>query len=280
MDGVLWVAATPIGNAQDASLRLLSVFENADLIAAEDTRKAKFLMKALGITTHAKVISFFAANEEARVREMLDAVLNGSNVLMITDAGMPGVSDPGYSLVSGAIARGITPVVLPGPSAVTTALAQSGLPMERFIFDGFIPRTDGARRDYFKGIAHEARTVVLFESPRRLPSSLAVAAEVLGAERLGAICREMTKTYEETIHGTIVELSEWASTHEVLGEITLVIAPAPTALRPTNEHILAQAQRLISLGMGKREATTELAQEYGIPKRDIYDLLIGSSKAD
>ncbi len=280
MNGVLWVAATPIGNAQDASLRLLSVFENADLIAAEDTRKAKFLMKALGITTHAKVISFFAANEEARVREMLDAVLNGSNVLMITDAGMPGVSDPGYSLVSGAIARGITPIVLPGPSAVTTALAQSGLPMERFIFDGFISRTDGARRDYFKGIAHEARTVVLFESPRRLPSSLAVAAEVLGADRLGAICREMTKTYEETIHGTIAELAQWASTHEVLGEITIVIAPAPSTLRPTNEHILAQAQRLISLGMGKREATAELAQEYGIPKRDIYDLLIASSKAD
>ena len=280
MNGVLWVAATPIGNVQDASLRLLSVFENADLIAAEDTRKAKFLMKALGITTHAKVISFFAANEEARVREMLDAVLNGSNVLMITDAGMPGVSDPGYSLVSGAIARGITPVVLPGPSAVTTALALSGLPMDRFIFDGFIPRTDGARWDYFLGIAHEARTVVLFESPRRLPSSLAGAAEVLGAERLGAICREMTKTYEETIHGTIAELAHWASTHEVLGEITLVIAPAPTALRPTNEHILAQAQRLISLGMGKREATTELAQEYGIPKRDIYDLLIATSKAD
>ncbi|CAB4697323.1 unannotated protein [freshwater metagenome] len=280
MNGVLWVAATPIGNAQDASLRLISVFENADLIAAEDTRKAKYLMKALGITTHAKVISFFAANEEARVREMLDAVLNGSNVLMITDAGMPGVSDPGYSLISGAITAGIIPIVLPGPSAVTTALAQSGLPMERFIFDGFISRTDGARRDYFKGIAHEARTVVLFESPRRLPSSLAVAAEVLGADRLGAICREMTKTYEETIHGTIAELAQWASTHEVLGEITIVIAPAPSTLRPTNEHILAQAQRLISLGMGKREATAELAQEYGIPKRDIYDLLIASSKAD
>lgn len=280
MNGLLWVAATPIGNAQDASLRLLSVLEQADLIAAEDTRKAKFLMNALGISTQAKVISFFAANEEARVREMLDAVSNGSNVLMITDAGMPGVSDPGYSLVSGAIARGIIPVVLPGPSAVTTALAQSGLPMERFIFDGFIARTDGARREYFKGIAREERTVVLFESPRRLASSLAVASELLGSDRRGAICREMTKTYEETIHGTIAELAHWASAHEVLGEITIVIAPAPAAVRPTNEDILAQAQRLISLGMGKREATAELAQEFGIAKRDIYDLLIASSKAD
>ena len=280
MNGLLWVAATPIGNAQDASLRLLSVLEQADLIAAEDTRKAKFLMNALGISTQAKVISFFAANEEARVREMLDAVSNGSNVLMITDAGMPGVSDPGYSLVSGAIARGIIPVVLPGPSAVTTALAQSGLPMERFIFDGFIARTDGARREYFKGIAREERTVVLFESPRRLASSLAVASELLGSDRRGAICREMTKTYEETIHGTIAELAHWASTREVLGEITIVIAPAPAAVRPTNEDILAQAQRLISLGMGKREATAELAQEFGIAKRDIYDLLIASSKAD
>jgi 16S rRNA (cytidine1402-2'-O)-methyltransferase len=152
--------------------------------------------------------------------------------------------------------------------------------MERFIFDGFISRTDGARRDYFKGIAHEERTVVLFESPRRLASSLSVAAEILGSDRRGAVCREMTKTYEETIHGTIVELSEWASTHEVLGEITIVIAPAPASMRPTNEHILTQAQRLISLGMGKREATAELAQEYGIPKRDIYDLLIATSKAD
>ena len=280
MDGILWVAATPIGHAQDASLRLRNAMETADIIAAEDTRKAKFLMNALGVISKAKVISFFAANESARVVEILDAVSQGSNVLMITDAGMPGVSDPGYSLVSAAIVRGITPVVLPGPSAVTTALTLSGLPMERFIFDGFISRTDGARREYFKAITHEERTVVLFESPRRLASSLEVAAELLGSHRLGAICREMTKTYEETIHGTIAELAEWANSHEVLGEITLVIAPAPTADRPTNEQILLRAQELISLGMGKREATAELAQEIGIPKREIYDLLIASPKAD
>ena len=254
--------------------------EKADIIAAEDTRKAKFLMNALGVSSKAKVISFFAANESARVIEILDAVSQGSRVLMITDAGMPGVSDPGYSLVSAAIIRGITPVVLPGPSAVTTALTLSGLPMERFIFDGFISRTDGARREYFKAITHEERTVVLFESPRRLASSLEVAAELLGGHRLGAICREMTKTYEETIHGTIAELAEWANGHEVLGEITLVIAPAPAADRPTNEQILLRAQELISLGMGKREATAELAQELGIPKREIYDLLIASPKAD
>jgi len=280
MDGILWVAATPIGHAQDASLRLRNAMETADIIAAEDTRKAKFLMNALGVISKAKVISFFAANESARVVEILDAVSQGSSVLMITDAGMPGVSDPGYSLVSAAIVRGITPVVLPGPSAVTTALTLSGLPMERFIFDGFISRTDGARREYFKAITHEERTVVLFESPRRLASSLEVAAELLGGHRLGAICREMTKTYEETIHGTIAELAEWANSHEVLGEITLVIAPAPAADRPTNEQILLRAQELISLGMGKREATTELAQEIGIPKREIYDLLIASPKAD
>ena len=280
MDGILWVAATPIGHAQDASLRLRNAMETADIIAAEDTRKAKFLMNALGVISKAKVISFFAANESARVVEILDAVSQGSNVLMITDAGMPGVSDPGYSLVRAAIVRGITPVVLPGPSAVTTALTLSGLPMERFIFDGFISRTDGARREYFKAITHEERTVVLFESPRRLASSLEVAAELLGSHRLGAICREMTKTYEETIHGTIAELAEWANSHEVLGEITLVIAPAPTADRPTNEQILLRAQELISLGMGKREATAELAQEIGIPKREIYDLLIASPKAD
>jgi 16S rRNA (cytidine1402-2'-O)-methyltransferase len=280
MDGILWVAATPIGHAQDASLRLRDAMEKADIIAAEDTRKAKFLMNALGVSSKAKVISFFAANESARVIEILDAVSQGSRVLMITDAGMPGVSDPGYSLVSAAIIRGITPVVLPGPSAVTTALTLSGLPMERFIFDGFISRTDGARREYFKAITHEERTVVLFESPRRLASSLEVAAELLGGHRLGAICREMTKTYEETIHGTIAELAEWANGHEVLGEITLVIAPAPAADRPTNEQILLRAQELISLGMGKREATAELAQELGIPKREIYDLLIASPKAD
>ena len=280
MDGILWVAATPIGHAQDASLRLRNAMETADIIAAEDTRKAKFLMNALGVISKAKVISFFAANESARVVEILDSVSQGSNVLMITDAGMPGVSDPGYSLVSAAIVRGITPVVLPGPSAVTTALTLSGLPMERFIFDGFISRTDGARREYFKAITHQERTVVLFESPRRLASSLEVAAELLGSHRLGAICREMTKTYEETIHGTIAELAEWANSHEVLGEITLVIAPAPTADRPTNEQILLRAQELISLGMGKREATAELAQEIGIPKREIYDLLIASPKAD
>jgi 16S rRNA (cytidine1402-2'-O)-methyltransferase len=280
MDGILWVAATPIGHAQDASLRLRNAMETADIIAAEDTRKAKFLMNALGVISKAKVISFFAANESARVVEILDSVSQGSNVLMITDAGMPGVSDPGYSLVSAAIVRGITPVVLPGPSAVTTALTLSGLPMERFIFDGFISRTDGARREYFKAITHEERTVVLFESPRRLASSLEVAAELLGGHRLGAICREMTKTYEETIHGTIAELAAWANSHEVLGEITLVIAPAPAADRPTDEQILLQAQELISLGMGKREATAELAQELGIPKRDIYDLLIASPKAD
>jgi 16S rRNA (cytidine1402-2'-O)-methyltransferase len=280
MNGILWVAATPIGNARDASLRLQDVMLKADVIAAEDTRKAKFLMNALGISTSAKVISFFAANESARVLELLDAVAQGSNVLMITDAGMPGVSDPGYSLVSGALARGITPVMLPGPSAVTTALALSGLPMERFIFDGFLPRADGARKEYFNAIAHESRTVVVFESPRRLASSLEVAAALLGTHRMGAICREMTKTYEETIHGTIAQLAEWANSHEVLGEITIVIAPAPELVRPTNEYLLAQASRLISLGMGKREATAELAQEFGIPKREIYDLLIASPKAD
>ena len=221
---MLILAAIPLGNPADASTNLREAIVNAKFIAAEDSRKFSRLCSDLGITYSAKVISFFEGNEIERLDELVAILESGSDLLVVTDAGMPGISDPGYRLARAAVEKNIKIKVLPGPSAVTTALLLSGLPSDRFCFEGFAPRTSGARKTWFENLANETRTIIMFEAPHRLPESLADAVTVFGPSRQGAICREMTKTYEEVIRGDLGTLHNWAAATEILGEITLVIA--------------------------------------------------------
>ena len=219
--GRLLLAATPLGLPADASARLVSTLSTADVVAAEDTRRVRTLAQALGVRIAGKVVSLFDQNEAMRVPALLDEVRGGATVLVVSDAGMPVINDPGYRLVAACVQAGLPVSCLPGPSAVTTALAVSGLPADRFCFEGFPPRKHSARKTWLTGLASEARTAVLFESPRRLESFLLDAIEVLGPERRAVVCRELTKTHEEIVRGTLAELAEWAA-HGVLGEITVV----------------------------------------------------------
>src|SRR5579863_3445732 len=227
--GVLTLAAVPIGRAEDASPRLAAELARATVIAAEDTRRVRWLASSLEITLQARIVSYHDAIETRRAAELVDTLQKGQDVLLVTDAGTPGISDPGYRLVAAAAAAGITVTSLPGPSAVTTALAVSGLPTDRFCFDGFPPRRPGERARRFAELAGEVRTQVYFESGRRLASTLGELAASHGADRRAVVCRELTKTHEEIVRGTLAELAAWATPKEpgsgaVRGEITLVVA--------------------------------------------------------
>src|SRR6516225_8674032 len=224
--GMLIVAAAPIGRPEDASPRLASALARAAVVAAEDTRRVRRLAAALGVTPAGRTVSYYDDVERDRVPGLLDSLRSGDDVLLITDAGMPGVSDPGYRLVAAAAAAGLRVTVLPGPSAVTAALAVSGLPSDRFCFEGFPPRRAGERARRFASLAAEPRTMVFFESPHRLAGTLAGLVAEFGPDRRAVACRELTKTYEEIRRGTLAELAGWA-TAGVRGEITLVVAGAP-----------------------------------------------------
>ncbi len=229
--GTLVLAGTPIGDIADAPPRLAEELAGADVVAAEDTRRLRRLTQALGVQPKGRVVSYFEGNEAARTPELVEALLDGSRVLLVTDAGMPSVSDPGYRLVAAAVERDIKVTAVPGPSAVLTALALSGLPVDRFCFEGFLPRKAGERLSRLREVAGERRTLVYFEAPHRLDYTLAAMAEVFGAERRAAVCRELTKTYEEIKRGPVGELAEWAA-EGVRGEITVVVEGAPR--RPRN----------------------------------------------
>ena len=270
MAGRLIFIATPIGNSADLSQRAMLSLEAADFIAAEDTRKAVHLFRAIGIRPNGKLISFYTANEKSRTSELVNAVVQGQTVVLMTDAGIPGISDPGYSLMSAAISEGLKPIVIPGPSAVTTAVLLSGFEMERFIFDGFIPRSSGARKKYFASIKDENRLVVLFESPRRLLSSLEDAAEIFEPEREVAICRELTKVHEEIIRGNLTKALNWAKSNEVLGEITLVIAPSKKSVQYTDEEVKSQLSNLLASGLDKKSAISQTVKDSGRTKREVY----------
>ena len=239
----LLLAGVPLGNPGDASARLISAIRNASIIAAEDSRRFQRLCQDLGISSQAKVLSFFEGNEEERTEQLLNELRNGADVLVVTDAGMPTVSDPGFKLVRSAVAANIQVEVIPGPSAVTTALALSGLPTDRFCFEGFVPRTQGAREKFFEELRFEVRTIVFFEAPHRLRETLEVAVNLLGADRKSALCREMTKTYEETVRGTLGTLKDWANSKEVLGEITLVIEGALVGAKEVTQERIISAVR-------------------------------------
>ena len=275
----LILAATPLGNPGDASPRLKSAIENASIIAAEDSRRFHRLCADIEVTFTARVLSFFEGNEEDRTRELISELKSGATVLVVSDAGMPTISDPGFRLMRDAIAEGIEVSVIPGPSAVTMSVALSGLPTDRFSFEGFPPRTAGARLATFEKLRFEERTMVFFEAPHRLADSLIDAVNVFGADRLGAICREMTKRYEETIRGNLGELSAWATANEVLGEITLVVAGAVTdSASLTAADMVARVRDFEAAGMDRKSAIATVAEEFGIAKRLVYAAVVDANK--
>jgi 16S rRNA (cytidine1402-2'-O)-methyltransferase len=277
---MLILAAIPLGNPGDASSRLKEAIISADVIAAEDSRKFGRLCAELGIVYDAKIFSFFEGNENERLEPLLEILASGKDLLVVTDAGMPGISDPGFRLTREAIARNISVRVLPGPSAVTTALLFSGLPTDRFCFEGFLPRTSGARVTALEKLSYEERTMIFFEAPHRLRESLHDAASILGGERRAAICREMTKTYEETIRGTLYELIEWASQREVLGEITLVISGFdPSAQTFTSDQLVEMVVSREELGESRKEAIAEVAKATGLAKREVFNVMVAHKGA-
>lgn len=275
----LILAATPLGNPADASTRLKSAIEKASIIAAEDSRRFHRLCADIEVTFTARVLSFFEGNEEDRTRELLAELKSGADVLVVSDAGMPTISDPGFRLMRDAIAEGIEVSVIPGPSAVTMAVALSGLPTDRFSFEGFPPRTAGARLATFEKLRFEERTMVFFEAPHRLADSLLDCVNVFGPDRHAAICREMTKRYEETIRGNLKELSTWATNNEVFGEITLVIAGAVTdSASLTAADMVARVREFESAGMDRKGAIATVADEFGIAKRLVYAAVVDANK--
>lgn len=276
--GTLTVAAVPIGQPADASARLAPALQAAGVIAAEDTRRLRRLASALGVRLTGRVVSYYDDVEARRVPALLAELTSGHDVLLVTDAGMPGVSDPGYRLIAAAAEAGIRVTVLPGPSAVTTALVVSGLPSDRFVFEGFPPRRAGERARRFAELAAERRTLVFFESPRRLAATLAELAAAFGAARRAAVCRELTKTHEEVIRGTLAELAELLR-DGVLGEVTLVIEGGHAQSGPAN---LEQAAELVAgreqAGQPRKEAIAAVASQLGVPKRQVYNAVVAARR--
>ena len=272
---MLILAATPLGNPLDASQSLKDAITSVKFIAAEDSRKFSRLCSDIGVVHNAKIISFFEGNESERIDELTEILKSGTDLLVVTDAGMPGVSDPVYGLVRAAVEAGVLVKVIPGPSAVTTALLLSGLPTDRFCFEGFVPRTGGARISWFEELVNEERTIVFFEAPHRLVESLEDAVKVFGGDRAGAICREITKTYEEVVRGSLNELLNWAKSKEILGEITVVLSGFDaTNLEVTNEDLVAQVIKIEAAGLSRKEAIAEVAKVTGIAKRRVFDAMV------
>lgn len=270
--GRLLLGATPLGQPSDASPRLVDALARADVVAAEDTRRVRALATALEVRIAGRVVSMFDRNEAARVDSLVEAMQAGATVLVVSDAGMPVISDPGFRLVAACVQHGLPVHCLPGPSAVLTALAVSGLASDRFCFEGFAPRKKAARRAWLAALADEARTCVFFESPRRLPACLADAVDELGPDRRAAVCRELTKVHEEVVRGSLAELAQWAA-DGVLGEITVVLAGAtPRADLPS---LVAQVEDLVAGGSRVKDACGEVASAHpGVRSRQLYDAVL------
>jgi 16S rRNA (cytidine1402-2'-O)-methyltransferase len=271
--GRLLIGATPLGQPSDASARLIQALRSADVIAAEDTRRVRNLAKSLEVTPTGRVVSLFDQNEAARVPALVDDISGGATVLLVSDAGMPLINDPGYRLVTACIEAGLPISCLPGPSAVTTALAVSGLPSDRFCFEGFAPRKQAARLAWLAGLATEQRTCVFFESPRRLPVCLNDAVDQLGPDRRAVVCRELTKVHEEIVRGSLGELAEWAA-DGVLGEITVVLAGAVP--RADLGELIAEVGELVDAGARVKDACAQVVAAHpGAPsRRELYDAVL------
>lgn len=277
--GILVLGATPLGHPGDASVRLREELERADVIAAEDTRRLRRLGHDLGVTIRARVVSLHDSVERARSVALLDDLRAGCRVLVVTDAGMPAVSDPGFRIVRLAIDEGVPVTVVPGPSAVLTALVLSGLPVDRFCFEGFLPRRPGERRRRLADLREEPRTMVFFEAPHRLEDVLADMVEAFGPDRPGAICRELTKTYEEVRRGPLHSLASGAE--GTRGEITLVIGGAPSGqVSGSPAEWAADVAALIEEGEDRKAAVTLVAERHGVPRRDVYEAVVHAKHAD
>ena len=273
--GRLLLGATPLGQPSDASPRLITALSSADIVAAEDTRRVRTLAKALDVRIGGKIVSFFDHVEASRVPELIDEISAGATVLVVSDAGMPLISDPGHRLVLACLDAGLPIRCLPGPSAVTTALAVSGLPSDKFCFEGFAPRKQAARRDWLASLAEERRTAVFFESPRRLPACLRDAVEQLGGDRRAAVCRELTKVHEEVVRASLAELATWAA-DGVLGEITVVLAGA--TVRADLPALVAEVEALAASGNRVKDACSQVAEAHPELKsrRALYDAVLRS----
>jgi 16S rRNA (cytidine1402-2'-O)-methyltransferase len=275
--GLLVLAATPLGDSRDASPRLVEALGTADVIAAEDTRRLRSLAAALGASPTGRIVSFYDHVETARLDGLTAAIEQGRTVLLVTDAGMPSVSDPGFRLVAACVEKDLPVTCLPGPSAVTTALALSGLPCERFCFEGFAPRKDGERRRFFAALADEPRTAVFFESPHRIAATLALAAEVLGDDRRAAVCRELTKQYEQVRRGGLAELAAWAE-DGVRGEITVVLAGAEPVRTEDVGDLVARVTELVDGGARLKDAAGEVAKAAGVSRKRLYDAVLDARR--
>lgn len=277
--GKVVLAATPLGNVGDASPRLVELLRTADIVAAEDTRRLRRLAASLDIQITGRVVSYFEGNERDRARELIDEALGGACIAVVTDAGMPSVSDPGYRIVAEAAARGVWVTALPGPSAVLTALALSGLAVDRFCFEGFLPRKAGERSSRIASLAAEPRTMVFFEAPHRLHAMLVALAAGLGDGRQAAVCRELTKTYEEVKRGTLGELARWADS-EIRGEITVVVAGASADEQRQVSGLVdapawvAAVRAREAQGLDRRSAIAEVAKLAGVQRRSVYDSVV------
>jgi 16S rRNA (cytidine1402-2'-O)-methyltransferase len=272
--GVLVLAATPIGDPRDAAPRLAHEIATANVVAAEDTRRFSRLCGALGVRPAGSVVSYHEHNEVTRTADLVARLLSGARVLVVTDAGMPSVSDPGYRLVVAAVEAGVQVTCVPGPSAVLMALAVSGLPVDRFCFEGFPPRKAGERLRSFQVLARESRTLIFFEAPHRLDATLAAMAEVFGSDRPAAVCRELTKTYEEVKRGTLADLAAWAG-GGVKGEITVVVGGAPPVVTDL-ETAVAGIRARVAAGERLRGVCAEVAAATGLSRNDLYNAALAT----
>jgi 16S rRNA (cytidine1402-2'-O)-methyltransferase len=280
-DGRLLLGATPLGQPLDASPRLIDALGRSDVVAAEDTRRVRTLARALDVRITGRVVSLFDQVEAARVPTLVAEVKAGATVLVVSDAGMPLISDPGYRLVAACVEAGVPVTCLPGPSAVTTALAVSGLPAEKFCFEGFAPRKGPARRTWLASLADERRTCVFFESPRRLAACLSDAVEVLGGARRAVVCRELTKVHEDVVRGSLDELAAWAA-NRVLGEITVVLSgasPGGADLASVVDSLVAEVEALAAEGVRVKDACGEVSDAHpGVRSRQLYDAVLKSRR--
>ena len=278
MTGRLVLAGTPIGNPADAAPRLATELATADIVATEDTRRLRRLTSALGVSVSGRVVSYHEHNEAARTPGLVEELVAGAHVLLVTDAGMPSVSDPGYRLVRAAVDAGVQVSAVPGPSAVLTALAVSGLPVDRFCFEGFLPRKSGERAARLAAVATDPRTMVFFEAPHRLCATLEAMADAFGPARSAAVCRELTKTFEEVVRGSLRDLAQWAA-QGVRGEVTVVVAGAPAAGSggPASPAQLANDVAVREgAGQDRKEAIAAVAVARGVPKRDVFDAVVAA----
>lgn len=275
MPGILYIVATPIGNLDDMTQRAVRVLKEVDFIAAEDTRHTRTLLNHYDI--HTSLTSYHEHNEKTKAHSLVERLLHGESIALVSDAGTPAISDPGYRLVSAAVQAGIQVSPIPGPSALIAALSASGLPTDRFIFEGFLPAKKGERRDRLQRLRGEARTLIFYEAPHRLPDSLRDLREILGDRKM-VLAREVSKVYEEFLRGTVSELLDEIAGREVRGELTLVIQGSLGDAAPSENFLKAEIRRLKGDGMRVKEIAELLGERYGYSKKEIYRLALASDK--